>query len=397
MTKNDEEVGATPPTPLVQSVVIYRAERTRALEADGKVIFSAVKSSDSYLKTIFLFRERAIDRFILPLTIVTINSIVWTALIKTTLEDKIEEYDEEPWGSIYTLVLTTTLAFLLVFRLNRVAVRWWDTRRMWGIIVANARLLACGILEHASHEPQLKDDAIRWLAGFIVSVKYHVSDDGEKPHMQRSSMEQITPNRRRCWCCPLFSCRNRCRRHNQSHVPTKGHKYLNHSELAGFLSIDQVERISSSSHPCLYAASEVRHILKQIFQVTVDTPAGLGASLSSELRMLERSIYTLVDNMGGLERVKSTPLPIAFVTHLRTFIMFYLLSLPYLYGHSWGWGTIPAVFLTSYALLGVDGAASECEAPFGKRENHLNMNAYCMTALQDIEQLIVHYEEMHNR
>lgn len=52
--------------------------------------------------------------------------------------------------AMYNLVLTTALAFLLVFRLNRVAVRWWDTRTMWGAIVADARILASCILEHVS-------------------------------------------------------------------------------------------------------------------------------------------------------------------------------------------------------------------------------------------------------
>ena len=52
--------------------------------------------------------------------------------------------------SLYNLVLTTALAFLLVFRLNRVAVRWWDTRTMWGTIVADVRILSSCILEYVS-------------------------------------------------------------------------------------------------------------------------------------------------------------------------------------------------------------------------------------------------------
>ena len=51
---------------------------------------------------------------------------------------------------MYNLVLTTALAFLLVFRLNRVAVRWWDTRTKWGLIVAEARILTSCILEYVS-------------------------------------------------------------------------------------------------------------------------------------------------------------------------------------------------------------------------------------------------------
>eukprot|EP00445_Apocalathium_hangoei_P092342 CAMPEP_0204232722 /NCGR_PEP_ID=MMETSP0361-20130328/89646_1 /ASSEMBLY_ACC=CAM_ASM_000343 /TAXON_ID=268821 /ORGANISM="Scrippsiella Hangoei, Strain SHTV-5" /LENGTH=70 /DNA_ID=CAMNT_0051202777 /DNA_START=30 /DNA_END=242 /DNA_ORIENTATION=+ len=43
--------------------------------------------------------------------------------------------------------------------------------------------------------------------------------------------------------------------------------------------------------------------------------------------------------MGAMERINSTPLPFAYVAHLRTFLVLYLLGLPIaLYG-SWGWAT----------------------------------------------------------
>ena len=297
-----------------------------------------------------MIRGRAIPQFIVPLSIVTINATIWTILIKIPFKESFE-VDSEPWASIYTLVLTTALAFLLVFRLNRVAIRWWDCRQMWGIIVANVRILANGILEYTNHAPHCRDDAISWLAGYLISVKQHI-------------------------------------RHDKSY---------DDDELAGFLSKAQVDALAAAAHPCLYATSEIRHALKMAFTVTADTPAGLGASHSSDMRLMDKSLHILIDNMGGLERVRSTPLPIAFITHLRTFIMFYLLSLPYLYGHTWGWGTIPAVFLTAYALLGIDGAASECESPFEKRANHLYQEGFCLTAMNDIEQLVIHNDNMQRR
>lgn len=63
--------------------------------------------------------------------------------------------------------------------------------------------------------------------------------------------------------------------------------------------------------------------------------------------------------------------------------------LPYVYGHIWRWSTIPLVFLASFAWLGIDAAAEECEAPFKeKRVNALDMDTYCLgfmaTALQEI-------------
>lgn len=241
---------------------------------------------------------------------------------------------------------------MLVFRLNRVAIRWWDTRAMWGSVVAQARSLTSAIVEHCDHDPESRDEAIRWVAGYLISLKQHMREED-------------------------------------------GHYHPD--ELAGFLNKDQVQKMATAAHPCLYAASEIRHVLKRAFTVRSYTPIAVGAMFVSNLRMMEQSLDVMVYNMGGLERVRSTPLPLVFVTHLRTFIMFYLLSLPYLYGHTWGWGTIPAVFVTSYALLGIDGSATECESPFKKRPNHLDMEGFCLTALGDIEQIVRHNHEMRQR
>ena len=296
-------------------------------------------------------QERAIDTFIVPLALVTTNAIVWTILIKFPLKGSFF-IDKEPWASIYTLVLTTTLAFLLVFRLNRAAIRWWDTRQMWGSVIAHSRLLVGAIVEHCNHEPECRDIAIAWVAAHAIALKEHMREsDGN----------------------------------------------YEYEEIVGFLSPEQFKCVASSKHPCVYAATEIRHALKRAFTVSADTPAALGASYSSEMRLMENSLDALQLNMGGLERVRSTPLAVIFVSHLRTFMMFYLVSLPYLYGHTWGYGTIPAVFLTAFALLGIDGSASECESPFKKRPNHLEQEGFCLTIMVNIEQILSHNHDLQQK
>ena len=169
-------------------------------------------------------------------------------------------------------------------------------------------------------------------------------------------------------------------------------------ELSGFLKNTQINNMSKSRHPCLYAADELRNAMNKCFLISPDTSDGIAASYSSIMRYMETSLDLIICEMGGLERVKSTPLPIVYVTHLRTFLLVYLLSLPYVYGHTWGWGTIPAVFITGYALLGIDGAAAECESPFKKnRPNHLDMEFYCLTALSDLEEIVIHHANISMR
>lgn len=43
-----------------------------------------------------------------------------------------------------------------------------------------------------------------------------------------------------------------------------------------------------------------------------------------------------------------------------------------------------AVALVAFALLGVEGAATECERPFGTRSNHLNMDRFAAAVVADV-------------
>jgi predicted membrane chloride channel (bestrophin family) len=65
--------------------------------------------------------------------------------------------------------------------------------------------------------------------------------------------------------------------------------------------------------------------------------------------------------------------------------------LPYIWAGIWGWTTIPVVFITSFAFLGIEGASQEVECPFHKdRPNHLSMDAFCLVLMTNIQQIMQH-------
>jgi putative membrane protein len=215
------------------------------------------------------------------------------------------------------------------------------------------------ICQHLNHSPEKRDRAIAWTVSFPVACK------------------QLLRGERR--------------------IPRK--------ELAGVLTWDDISLLQAARHPPHYVAAEMRNAIYLALSVDCDSnnfnnqdSAAAAIYRSSVARSLENMINSLIQNIGAMERIRHTPLPIIYTTHLRTYLLLYLFTLPYLYGSSWGYLTVFAVFLTSFGLLGIDGAAAECELPFSKnRANHLDMETYCLTAMNNVAQILIHYANMDMR
>jgi putative membrane protein len=283
----------------------------------------------------------------IPLAVCTINSLVWQVLSYAGVLERTNIATGFHSASVFgqSTVVSTALGFLLVFRLNRTAVRWWECRTMWEMVIAYIRVLTSGICEYLSHSPKQRDQAVAWTAAFAVASKQML----------------------------------------------RGETDISQEELAGVLSSDDVTRLQIAKHPPLYCCEEIRHAIQRAF------PKNRGENLPI-IRSLESSIDALIINIGGMERIRVTPLPMVYVSHLRTFLLLYLLLLPYMIGETWGHFTVPTVFITSFSLLGIDGAAAECESPFQKcRVNHLDMDTFCQTAFKSVLQILIHAAEREKR
>jgi len=153
---------------------------------------------------------------------------------------------------------------------------------MWGQIVASTRTLVGGLIVHGSHDLAHRDEALRWVAAFPIAT-----------------MEFL----RGCQELPL-------------------------DHFAGMLSKEQVEVLQNQRHPPMYAADQARYNLKQLFDVHDNTSPSKSIAWSQQLVNLEQQLNTIIGSGGGMERIKGTPLPVVYVSHLRTFLMFDLLLFP---------------------------------------------------------------------
>jgi len=124
-------------------------------------------------------------------------------------------------------------------------------------------------------------------------------------------------------------------------------------------------------HPPLYLATQMTGILKE--------GSRRGALNDIVLFSMDQNIQQLVDYLGGCERIRKTPLPFAYVVHLRRALVMYCFSLPFALVDSYGWATVLDTLLVAYIFFGIEEIGVEIEGPFGHDDNDLPLEDICAT------------------
>jgi ion channel-forming bestrophin family protein len=215
------------------------------------------------------------------------------------------------------------LGLLLVFRTNASYDRYWEGRRLWGGIVNETRNLIRGASVHLADDTPLLRALVRWTAIFPWSVMSTLrGEENLGPAAQ-----ELTP--------------------------------------ADFSTVQSAQHaplwIAQRMTACLQTARR-RGLITDIIQTSLDA-----------------NIQQLIDYVGGCERIRKTPLPFAYVVHLRRALIIYCFTLPFALVESFGWFTILDVLFVAYTFFGIEEIGVEIEGPFGNDENDLPMQDICET------------------
>lgn len=235
-----------------------------------------------------------------------------------------------------SLVPSLVLGLLLVFRTNTSYERFWEGRKLWGNVINQTRNLArqmwVAIDTPKPGDREAKLAAVYLLPAFAVAMKLHLR--GEHPN----------------------------------------------AELANLLSADQFVKLQQMNNPPLEIAFWVADYLQ-----TQQAQSNLNPY---QLTYCLETLDSLVDALGGCERILKTPVPVAYSIHLKQLLMLYCLALPFQMVDSVGWGTPFLVGLISFAVFGIEEIGIEIENPFGHDANDLPLDAICLTMQQNIKDLI---------
>jgi ion channel-forming bestrophin family protein len=218
------------------------------------------------------------------------------------------------------------LGLLLVLRTNSGYERWWEARKLWGGIVNQSRNLA------------------------IIGLSY-----GPKNDQWRQKFVSLI-------CLFSYACRTSLR----------GQKQIPESErLAGILETEQLEK---ANHLPTAVALRLSHMLRE---------ASENHSMDSfSFLQAQRELVTLIDHIGGCERILKTPLAHAYSIKIRRFIAIFLLTLPFalMYSLDQVWLVPIVTMLVAYPLFSLDQLGVELQNPFSTDNlSHLPLDEICGT------------------
>ena len=130
----------------------------------------------------------------------------------------------------------------------------------------------------------------------------------------------------------------------------------------------------------LYCTDVIRYFLYEANEA--------GQLKNACLKDLDSCITGLINVLGACERIKSQTTPVAFVVHMRAFLVIWLITLPLVLGEKMSWVTIFVCTIVDFAILGIDGMSVEIENPFGYDKNDLPLALLCETVAKDVRELL---------
>jgi putative membrane protein len=217
----------------------------------------------------------------------------------------------------HTLV-GVALGLLLVFRTNASYDRFWEGRKLWGAIVNATRNVARGAASLYRGD-ELFDELCLWTRAFPYACM----------HMLRGTKPVLPVG----------------------------------------LSPEQEAEIAAAQHPPLAVALRMSR--------AVNAARDRGLITDIQQTHLDGMVAHLVDNIGACERIHRTPLPFAYVVHLRRALVIYCLTLPFVLVQPMHFWSVLACALIAFVLFGIEEIGVEIEDPFGTDPNDLPLEGIC--------------------
>lgn len=280
-----------------------------------------VRQRANWLKMLFIWRGSVLKKIVIQLAIITLFS-----LMVYFFKGRIYDYKVHLNPTIFTLI-GLALAIFMGFCNSASYDRYWEGRKLWGLLVIETRSLTRQILslvdDSTSEAQQDKKEIVKIISAFCWALNYQLRDKSGTEHLSR-----------------LLSSRH----------------------------LEQLKR--KKFIPVIILGFIAEWLKEQNRKGNIDTIV---------LASMDHQLNQFSNIVGGCERIHNTPLPFAYGILLHRTVYLYCFWLPFGLVDSLGWMMPLIVLLISYTFIALDAIIREIGEPFGEEENDLALNSICRT------------------
>ena len=223
------------------------------------------------------------------------------------------------------------IGLLLVFRNNTAYEKWWEARKELGALVNVSRNIAITLNGFLPKENTDKYKIANLVAAFAVIMKGHLRNNvimSETRDLEKEDYDIIEKSQ---------------------HKP---------SAIANVIT-SKIEKLWENKY-----ISDMQQY------------------------MLINQVTAMIDITGKCERIKNTPIPVAYAFLLKFFIILYVMVLPFGLIDELQWWSIPLSLILYYIMMSIVMTAEEIEDPFGRDLNDLPMDEIAANIKKNVTEII---------
>ena len=258
-----------------------------------------------------------------------------------------------PFNAVATL--STALAIYLGFKNNNAYDRWWEARKIWGLLVNFSRAWGREVLTLPI--PKDEEDAEQ-LRIWQKRVLYR--------HMAFVHGLRVFLRKRHDY--------------NDNGVVEVIEEDNVYEDLKDFLSTAEYDDILTRQNPPNFIHQLQGEDLRRAFEH--------GWISDYRFVRMNETLNEFANHQGKSERIKNTPLPRPYSFFSRVFVFIHGTLVPFAFIEDLGWVNIPLSILINFVFLALDLVGERTEDPFENRMDDTPLTNISITIEQNLKEMM---------
>ncbi len=286
----------------------------------------------------------------------TWRSLLYFLLLSVFVYVMHHEFEMETLSVPFNAValLSTALAIFLGFKNNSAYDRWWEARKIWGLLVNYSRA---------------------WGREVIT---LSLEENGE-PSEELSSWQRRLVYRHIAFVHALRVFLRHPHAYNDN-----GHEWIStdnsYEDIRQFLPPDEVEEVLQKKNPPNHLLTIQGRELREAYR--------RGWLSDYRFVRLDETLTEFNNHQGMSERIKNTPFPRPYSFFSRIFVYLHGTLVPFAFVEDLGVFNIPLAMLINFVFLSLDQIGERTEDPFENRPGDTPLTAISVTIETNLKEML---------